>query len=207
MKIKALALISGGIDSPVAAHLMKKREMELTPLYFDNFPYSGKDTKQRAMDAAKRVGFKKMIIVKHGPNLTEFGKNCIRKYQCVLCRRMMFRIAGKLAGKMGYDALVTGENLAQVASQTLQNMYTESEATNVPIFRPLIGMDKNEIIEIGRKIGTYSVSIKPAMCCSFVPRKPSTHALLGRIKEEEKKVDIDKMVKRSLKSKKVMKIV
>lgn len=206
MKVKALALISGGIDSPVAAHLMKERGMDLLPLYFDNFPYSGKDTKQRAMDAAKRVGFKKMIVVQHGLNLTEFGKKCIRKYQCVLCRRMMFRVAGKLAREMKYDSLLTGENLAQVASQTLQNIYTESEATDVPIFRPLIGMDKNDIINIGKKIGTYSVSIKPAMCCSFVPRKPSTHALIERIREEEKKIDIDKMVEKSLKSKKVMKI-
>lgn len=206
MKVKALVLISGGIDSPVAAHLMKKRRMNLLPLYFDNSPYSGEDTKQRAMDAAKRVGFNKIVVVEHGSNLTKFGKNCTRKYQCVLCRRMMFRIAGKLAEKMKYDALVTGENLAQVASQTLQNIYTESEATNIPIFRPLIGIDKNEIINIGKKIGTYSVSIKPAMCCSFVPRKPSTHALLDRIWEEEKKVDIDEMVKKSLESKKIMKI-
>lgn len=203
--MKALALISGGIDSPVAAYLMKSK-VKIFPLYFDNSPYSGKDTKERALDSARVLGFKKMFVIPNGHNLEEIGKKCEAKYRCVLCKRMMIRISGELAKELGMDVLITGESLAQVASQTLQNIYTESQATDIPIARPLIGFNKNEIIDIGKKIGTYDVSIKPATCCSFVPRKPSTHAVLQRILEEEKKIDIKELVEKSLKSKKELKL-
>jgi len=197
-KTRALALISGGIDSPVASHALKQYDQEA--VYFDNFPFSGEDTKNRALKAMRALGFKKAYIVPHGLNLAEFSKNCGRKYQCVLCRRMMFRAASMLAKEKGFSFLITGENLGQVASQTLRNIHTESQAATIPVVRPLIGYDKNEIITIAKKIGTYKISITPAACCSIVPPKPATSAKLDKVLQEEAKVNITELTEKSIRN-------
>jgi len=196
--MKAVLLLSGGIDSPVAGYLMGSK-LDLIPVYFDNYPFSGNDTKKRAIDSAKKLGFKSIWIVPHGKDLTEFSRKCERKYCCLFCRRIMYRIAEKLAKKLGAKALITGESLAQVASQTSWNMYAIDEAIKMPVIRPLIGFDKVETIKISREAGLFEISTRPAMCCSIVPSKPSTRADLDRIKLEEKKVNISKMVNDSLK--------
>ncbi len=198
MRPRALTLISGGIDSPVASYVL--RDYEQMPVYFDNFPFAGDDTRERALDCMRVLGFKHAYVLPHGQNLAEFARNCDRKFQCVLCRRMMFRTASELALKEGYDFLITGENLAQVASQTLQNIYTESSALKVPIIRPLIGWDKEDIIAVAKEIGTYDISIRPAACCMIVPPKPATRARLKRIEEEEKKIDLQDLVNKTLSS-------
>ncbi len=196
MKLKALTLISGGIDSPVASYVL--REYEQIPAYFDNFPFAGEDTKQRALDSMKALGFKTAYVLPHGQNLAEFAKNCDRKFQCVLCRRMMFRAASALAERVGCDFIITGENLAQVASQTIQNIYTESSASSKPIIRPLIGLDKEDIIKIAKDIGTYDISVRPAACCMIVPKKPATKSRLERIVAEEAKVNLHELVEKTL---------
>lgn len=198
MTMKALLLLSGGIDSPVAGHLMGGK-LDIVPVYFDNSPYADETTKKRTMDAARKLGFKTLWIVPNGKNLTEFSKKCEAKYTCLFCKRMMYRIAEKLAKRIGAEVLVTGESLAQVASQTSWNLLVLDDAVSMPVIRPLIGFDKNEAIEISRRAGLFETSVRPVMCCTAVPNKPSTRADLQKIKREEKKVNISKMVKDSLK--------
>lgn len=197
--MKAICLISGGIDSPVAAYLMLKQGWELDFVYLKNAPFSDERTDNRVYDAVNFLRKKfpkagKLYVVPHGPNLRMFVANLERKYNCVFCRRMMFRIAEKIAKKEGATVLLTGENLAQVASQTLQNMVVVTKATKLPIVRPLLGMDKQEIIDIARKVGTFDSSIQPARCCWIVPDQPSTAARLEKIEEEESEIDVEGMV-------------
>ena len=176
-----------------------KRKMEIIPVYFDNSPYAGEDTKKRTIDVARKLGFKTIWIVPHGDSLAKFAKKCESKYMCLFCKRMMYRTAEKLAKKLKASVLITGESLAQVASQTSWNLFVLDDAVSMPVIRPLIGFDKNEAIAISRDAGLFETSTRPVTCCSAVPSKPSTRADLARIKLEEKKVDITKLVNASLK--------
>jgi thiamine biosynthesis protein ThiI len=196
--MKALALVSGGIDSPVAAYLMVRKGLDLTPLYFDNRPQSDRKAMQRSLATMRAVGFRKAWILPHSHSLDTFACKCDFKFICVMCKRMMLRTAEALALRLGAEALVTGESLAQVASQTAPNMYVESQAVKIPVIRPLIGLDKEETIAIAKRIGTYPVSITPAICCTHAPDRPATAARLEKILAEEAKVDIPLLVKQSL---------
>ncbi len=201
-----VTLLSGGIDSPVAAHLMIERGAELVTLHMDNRPYGGLEhqlTKVRQM--AKLLeelhGQKiRQFAAPHGANHAAFLGKCKAGLHCVLCRRMMLRVAGALARRDGAQALVTGESLGQVASQTLQNIAAEYPAAPVPILRPLIGLDKQEIIEIAKKIGTYEISIQPGSCCTAVPERPATRARLHDIEAEEARLDLGALVKATVDS-------
>jgi thiamine biosynthesis protein ThiI len=195
--MKALLLLSGGIDSPVAGYLMKK-QLELVPVYFENSPYAGKDTMQRAEDSARKLGFKKMAVTPHGSSLKAYAEKCERRYLCVFCKRQMLRVAEELAKEKGASCVIMGDNLAQVASQTLHNLFVVSSAVKIPVVRPLIGFDKEEIIGIAKKIGTYDISTRRVSCCSAVPEKPSTKASLQAVEAEEAKLDVGKLVKESL---------
>jgi thiamine biosynthesis protein ThiI len=203
-RIKLLSLISGGIDSPVASYLMLERGAELATLYLDNQPFTDEKMKTKVItqvERLKRVSKLKikLYIVPHGENQKMFARNCDRHVGCILCRRMMFRIGEALATREHAVALVTGESLGQVASQTLQNIRVESSAIKMPVIRPLIGLDKIEIERIAKDIGTYDISISPGLCCTIVPKKPSTNAAIERIIEEEKKVNMDSLLKEALK--------
>ncbi|MBD3155733.1 MAG: hypothetical protein GF368_03705 [Candidatus Aenigmarchaeota archaeon] len=195
-----ISLISGGIDSPVAAYMVGRLGYKVIPIYFDNSPFTAEKNIKRVRDSIERlrehVDIGELIAVPNGKNLLEISKKCERRYTCVLCRRMMFRIAEKLCEKFGSDAIVTGEFLGSKASQTLQNIVVISQSVKVPIIRPLLGMDKEEIMEIGREIGTFGQGIVHAGCCSIVPDKPSTKAKLSVILEEEKKIGIKKVLER-----------
>ena len=198
-----VALVSGGIDSPVAAHMMAEKGYELQPLFFFNYPFTGKDTKERALLAIEHLrklhpNIREPIILDHGKTLEAYAQNCNRRYQCVFCKRMMVRIASKLVP----DALfiLMGDSLAQVASQTLQNLYVVDQAASLPVIRPLVGMDKIEIEHIAKEIGTFDISISPAICCTIIPDKPSTKAKLSAVLEEETRLDISTLVEQSLKS-------
>ncbi|MEM4729313.1 MAG: hypothetical protein QXH42_06100 [Thermoplasmata archaeon] len=196
-----LALLSGGIDSPVAAHMMLSRGADLTAVHFDNRPYGGLEhqlTKVREM--ARRLAelhgrAVPVIVAPHGANHAVFLDRCRPGLHCVLCRRMMLRVAGALGLREGAAALVTGESLGQVASQTLQNLATELTASPLPVLRPLIGLDKQEIVDIARRIGTYEISIQPGSCCTAVPARPSVAASAREVEEEEGKLDIEAMVR------------
>ena len=137
----------------------------------------------------------KLYIIKHGfIDQAEIIKKCERRYTCVLCRRMMFRIASAIAKIEKADFLITGENLGQVASQTLDNLVVVTDVVKIPILRPLLTYDKQEIMDLAKEIGTYDLSILPSNNCSAVPNKPATSAKLDKILEEEKKINIKNLI-------------
>jgi thiamine biosynthesis protein ThiI len=202
-EIRLISLISGGIDSPVATYLMLSSGATISALYLDNRPFTDEKTKNKVIELVKRLELVsqnriKLYIAPHGQNQKHFARNCNRHVGCILCRRMMLRIGSALAAQNNAIALVTGDSLGQVASQTLQNLKVESQVIPLPILRPLIGLDKLEIEAVAKKIGTYEISISPGLCCTIVPKKPSTKATLDRILEEENKVDIQSMVQESI---------
>jgi len=201
--MKLVSLISGGIDSPVATHVMLERGAEVVAVHFDNRPFTddGQFDKTRALigHLQKKHNVKiKTLVVPHKESHVAFAQYCKSNLHCVLCRRMMLRVSERIAEMEGADALLTGESLGQVASQTLRNIRSESQAVSIPILRPLIGLDKLEIEDVAKKIGTYDISILPGMCCSIVPRKPSTYSRLESVLEEEERVDIQEMVREAL---------
>nr|MDO8133577.1 7-cyano-7-deazaguanine synthase [Candidatus Njordarchaeum guaymaensis] len=203
MNAKVLCLVSGGIDSAVACYMMIKRGFEVAILHLSNWPYSDKKNITKVETLAKLLKEYygkplKLYVASHGGNQTEIMRNCDRHLTCVLCRRFMYRTAEQIAAKEECQAIVTGEAIGQVASQTLKNLRAISSAVEVPILRPLIGLDKEEIMNIARKIGTYDISTSPGLCCTAVPNKPSTAAKPERVAKEEEKLDVDGMIKRTL---------
>ena len=202
-EIKLISLISGGIDSPVATYLMQAQGASISTLFLDNRPFTDENMKLKVIELVNRLrkvsdSKIKLFIIPHGENQKQFARSCDRHVGCILCRRMMLRLGEELAHREHAIALVTGESLGQVASQTLQNIKVETQTIKIPILRPLIGLDKLEIEAIAQKIGTYKISIQPGLCCTIVPNKPSTNATLSRILAEEKKVDINAMVRNSM---------
>ncbi len=202
---KVICLVSGGIDSPVATWLMMRKGCFPVIVFFDNYPYADETTKQRAMEAIKKLGGYipedklKVYVVPHGDDLTNILRNCPRNLTCVLCRRMMYRLAEKIALLEDADAIVTGEIIGEHASQTLVNLRVETQAIrDVSILRPLLGMNKREVEKLARKIRTFDTSTKPASCCTGPPPKPRTRARLEEIKETEKCLDIKRMINRDL---------
>lgn len=201
--VKLISLISGGIDSPVATYLMIKRGVEVVAVHMDNRPFTDDKNLDKTLLLIRHLRDLtktpiRTYLVPHGPNHISFARNCDRHLHCLFCRRMMFRIAERIAEKEDADGILTGESLGQVASQTLQNIMVINPAVKIPVVRPLIGFDKIEIIEIARKIGTYEISTLPGLCCTIVPKKPSTAAKLGNVLREETKIDIDALVEKSL---------
>jgi thiamine biosynthesis protein ThiI len=200
--MKLLSLLSGGIDSPVATYLMLRRGDQCVALHFDNQPFTDESQLEKAKDLVGRLKEYSseipLYIVPHGKTQIEFARHAIRKFGCVFCRRMMLRIGEKIARKEECEALLTGESLGQVASQTLPNIRVEEEAVDIPILRPLIGFDKLEIERIAKEIGTYDISIRPGLCCTIVPDKPATVSRIEKIREEESKVGVERLVEDAL---------
>ena len=200
---KLVSLISGGIDSPVAAYLMLRQGVEVIAVHMDNRPFTDEKNLNKALSLIRHLQHLahrpiRMYVVPHGPNHIAFARNCNRHLHCLFCRRMMYRLAGRIAQKEGADGILTGESLGQVASQTLQNLMVENQVIRVPVIRPLIGLDKVEIIDIARKIGTYEISTLPGLCCTIVPKKPATAARAADIQNEEEKIDLGALIERSL---------
>lgn len=202
---KVISLLSGGIDSPVAAWLTMKRGCQAVFLHFHSFPLVSKKSIEKCQEIIKQLNQyqlkSKLIILPFQKIQILYKTKVAPKNRIILYRRSMMRIAEKIAKIENSQALVTGESLAQVSSQTLPNLAVIEEAVKIPIFRPLLGMDKVEIINLAKKIGTYEISILPQEdCCSlFVPKHPSTRADLEIIKSFEKKIEIKKLEKVILK--------
>lgn len=210
---KVICLVSGGIDSPAAAWLAMRKSCVPVFAFFDNYPFADETTKQRAIEAIEKLknytprNKVTIYVIPHGNNLTDILKNCPRNLTCVLCRRMMYRVAEKIALLEGADAIVTGEIIGEHASQTLVNLRVASQAiSEVTMLRPLLGMNKQEVENLARKIGTFDASTKPASCCTGPPPKPRTRARLKEIRKAEEQIDIDEMVSRDLKGATILEV-
>lgn len=192
---KACLLLSGGIDSPVAGYMIAKRGVSLIAVHFFSYPYTSQRAKEKVLELARIVsrysGPVKVYVVPYTDTQLAINDNCRPELSTVLMRRSMMRIAERVARKNGCSALVTGESLGQVASQTMQALYCTNAAAEMPVFRPLIGMDKMETVAIARKIGTFDTSILPYEdCCTvFTPKHPKTKPSLAELLEEEARYD------------------
>lgn len=198
---RVIALLSGGIDSPVAAYRMMRRGCQVSFVHFHGAPFLDRRTQEKAREIVKLLTryqyTSRLYLVPFGEVQQEVVVNTPAPYRVLLYRRLMARIAEHLASLEGAKALVTGESLGQVASQTLENLTVIEEAVKLPLFRPLIGMDKEEITEQAKEIGTYEISIQPDQdCCTlFVPRHPATRATMDDIGRAEMTLDLDRLVK------------
>ncbi|MDY6367970.1 MAG: tRNA uracil 4-sulfurtransferase ThiI [Clostridia bacterium] len=197
---KGLVLISGGIDSPVAAYMMCKRGMKLDFIHFHSFPYTGEAAKQKVIDLTSKItdynGESKLYVVPFTKIQEEIHKKCPEEFMITMMRRFMMRIAEKLAEKLGDQAIITGESLGQVASQTIESITSSNSVVKMPVLRPLIAFDKIDIVEISRKIDTYETSILPYEdCCTvFLPKFPAIKPDLNKVIKSESKLDIDGLI-------------
>lgn len=202
---KVLSLISGGIDSPVASYLMAKRGAENIWLHFHSFPLVSKTSIEKVKELArsflKYQPKLKVYLVPFSKIQMEIRTKILPKYRILLYRRIMLKIAQIVAKNENCYAIVTGESLGQVSSQTLPNIQIIEKAVSIPILRPLIGMDKEEIIKLAKKIGTYEISIKPQEdCCTlFTPKHATAKGNLKEIEKMEKKLNLKKLISQSLK--------
>ena len=192
---KAAILISGGIDSPVAAYMMAKRGVELTAIHFASPPYTSERAEQKVKDllsiVAQYAGPINFIYVPFTEIQEQIARNCPDDLTTLVMRRYMMKLATAIAKNKGCDALITGESIGQVASQTMKALAVTDAATDMPVFRPLIGMDKDEIIAIARKIGTFETSVLPFEdCCTvFTPKHPRTRPKLEAVETAENMID------------------
>lgn len=201
---RAMCLLSGGIDSPVAAYMIAKRGVEVECVHFFSYPYTSQLAKDKVMELARLVtrycGRMTVNIVGFTQIQEAIRDNCPEEFFTLIMRRFMMEISQKIAQQDGCGALITGENLGQVASQTMQAMQVTGAVVDIPIFMPLIGMDKEEIVTIARKIGTMATSVLPYEdCCTvFTPKHPKTKPTIGQLINAEKKLDREALIQEAL---------
>ena len=201
---RAMCLLSGGIDSPVAAYMMAKRGMEIESVHFFSYPYTSQLAKDKVLELARLVtkycGKMTVNIVNFTRIQEAIRDNCPEEFFTLIMRRFMMEISQRIALRDGCGALITGENLGQVASQTMEAMTVTGAVVDIPIFMPLIGMDKEEIVTISRKIGTLDTSILPYEdCCTvFTPRHPKTKPTLGQVLHAERNLDREALIAAAL---------
>ena len=206
---KAMLLLSGGIDSPVAGYMIAKRGVRVEAVYFHAPPYTSERAKRKVIELAEIVARYSGPINLHIINFTDIQlaiyENCPHEELTIIMRRYMMKIAERIAVENGDQALITGESIGQVASQTIQSLLTTDAVATLPVFRPLIGFDKQEIVEISEKIGTYETSIQPYEdCCTiFVAKHPVTKPVLEGIERSEKSLEgkIEELLERALETK------
>lgn len=197
---KGMVLLSGGIDSPVAAWMMAKRGMLIEAVHFHSYPYTSQRAQEKVEDLARIIaqycGRFKMNVINLLPIQEQIVENCPEEETTILVRRFMMRIAEKVAQKSGCTMLITGENLGQVASQTAEALVVTDATVKMPVMRPLIALDKVDIIQKAKDIGTFETSIMPYEdCCTvFLPKHPATKPKLEKILESESKLDVDALV-------------
>ena len=201
--MKFIALVSSGIDSPVATYLLSQKAEDIILLHADNRPFTDQREIEKFVTLAKFL--KKILpsklqafLIPHGQTLLSYKQSCDPRFSCVVCKRMMLRYAEAVALQEGADAIIMGDSMGQVASQTLQNLRVVEQAVKIPILRPLIGFDKEDTIKIAKNIGTFDLSIAPADGCGAVPVKPSTRARLEQILAEEQKINVDELVRQAV---------
>ena len=203
---RAMCLLSGGIDSPVAAYMMAKRGMEIECVHFFSYPYTSQLAKDKVLELARLVtrysGRMTVNVVSFTQIQEAIRDNCPEEFFTLIMRRFMMEISQRIAKGDGCGALITGENLGQVASQTMEAMTVTGAVVDIPIFMPLIGMDKEEIVTIARKIGTLDISILPYEdCCTvFTPKHPKTKPTLGQLLYAERTLDREALILQALES-------
>ncbi len=201
---KGLLLISGGIDSPVAGYMMCKRGMKLNCIHYHSFPYTGESAKEKVLELSKKVGEynggMNVYVVPFTKIQEEIHKKCPEEYMITLMRRFMMRIAERLAIKLGDQAIITGESLGQVASQTIESMTSSNSVVSMPVFRPLVAFDKIDIIDISRKIDTYNTSILPYEdCCTvFLPKYPLIKPNLEKVIKVESALNVEELIEEAM---------
>lgn len=209
---RAMLLISGGIDSPVAGYMIAKRGVALSAIHFYSYPYTSERARDKVVELARIVssyaGPMDLYLVPFTEIQTTIYDKCPSSETTVLMRRLMMKIAQLTAEKCGCQALITGESIGQVASQTIESLAVTNDAVSVPVFRPLIGFDKEEIIERAEKIGTFATSILPYEdCCTvFVPQHPVTKPKVEKLRESEALVDFAPMIERAMEQTEVLRI-
>ena len=209
---RALVLLSGGIDSPVAGYMIAKRGVELEAVHFFSYPYTSELAKDKVLELARLMtrycGRMTVNIVGFTEIQEAIRDNCPEEYFTLIMRRFMMMISERIARDHGCGCLVTGENLGQVASQTMEAMAVTGACVDLPIFQPLIGMDKEEIVTIARKIGTMETSILPYEdCCTvFTPRHPKTKPTKGQVDHACEKLDFDGLIERALQNTELVKV-
>ena len=201
----AVTLLSGGIDSPVSTYMIAKRGVRLIPVHFFSFPYTSQQAKDKVVELGRQLteycGRMTLEVVPFTHIQEEIRDKCPEEYFTLIMRRFMMRIAKRIADANGAKAIVTGENLGQVASQTMEAMASTQAVVDLPVLQPLIGMDKEEIVTLARKIGTFETSILPYEdCCTvFTPRHPRTHPKLKDVEAAESALDIEALVDEAVK--------
>ena len=201
---RAMCLLSGGIDSPVAAYMIGKRGVEIECVHFFSYPYTSQLAKDKVIELARLVtkytGKMTVNVVSFTEIQEAIRDNCPEEYFTLIMRRFMMEISQRIAKHDGCGALITGENLGQVASQTMEAMAVTGAVVDIPIFMPLVGMDKEEIVTIARKIGTMETSILPYEdCCTvFTPKHPKTKPTLGQLLNAEKTLNREALIQRAL---------
>ncbi len=201
---RAMLLLSGGIDSPVAGWMTAKRGLEIEAVHFHSYPFTSERAEEKVMDLAQHLCKYVNRMVVHSVNLLPIQKaineKCKEEEMTILSRRFMMRIAEKIAYERHCQALVTGESLGQVASQTVEGISVTNQSVDLPVIRPLIASDKVDIIDIAQRIGTFETSILPFEdCCSvFLPKKPLTKPKLSRMLESEKHLDADMLIESAI---------
>jgi len=201
---RAALLISGGIDSPVAGYMLAKRGLELSAVHFYSYPYTSRRARDKVVELTRLLSRYSGVIKLHLVPFTEIQmaiyEQCPPKETTVLMRRQMMKIAELWAERDGARALITGEALGQVASQTIESLCVTDDAVSMPVFRPLIGFDKDDIVDIAKRINTFSTSILPYEdCCTvFVPQHPVTRPVVEELRRSEGLVDFAPMVERAM---------
>ena len=201
---RAMCLLSGGIDSPVAAYMIAKRGVEIEAVHFFSYPYTSQLAKDKVVELARLVTKYSGRMTVNVVSFTEIQEairdNCPEEFFTLIMRRFMMEISQRIAKHDGCGALITGENLGQVASQTMEAMAVTGAVVDIPIFMPLVGMDKEEIVTIARKIGTLETSILPYEdCCTvFTPKHPKTKPTLGQLINAERNLDREALIQKAL---------
>jgi thiamine biosynthesis protein ThiI len=209
---RAVFLISGGIDSPVAAWLLIRKGVDPVFAYFDNYPLCDQAAEGIALDAIRRLCASadtrnaRVYVISHSRDLQEILSKCPAKFACMLSRRMMFRVAEQIAVKENCEAIVTGDAIGQKASQTVQNIVAaDCVVSQVQVLRPLVGMNKLQIERYAKRIGTYEISIRPGVASCGVPtNNPSTSAKRDRLNEIEKALKVQDMVRRAMENARIL---
>ncbi|MBI5391434.1 7-cyano-7-deazaguanine synthase [Candidatus Woesearchaeota archaeon] len=195
--MKGLLLLSGGFDSPVAASLLQKKGVEVIAAHFSYEPFTDDGPEQKARKLCEQLNIKKLIVVKAGESFADIARKCSHRFYYILGKRFMLRYSEKIAKQENCSFLITGDNLAQVSSQTLPNLTVIDQAASFQVIRPLLCYDKKEILKIAREIGTYDLSIGPEVCDCLGPKYPATQSILKVILDEEKKLNMEELMNKA----------